>query len=564
MDEQEQLLEKEIRQNLSGDLGINKKGLLKTGIYDITTDIHGEPLEFRKDPHLRKAETKIGLTKEHIIEIAKCKKDPVYFMNNYCYINDPNEGRSIITLYQWQEKLVRQLQAQKYNILLLPRQSGKSQTLALFLVWYMCFYKDKLSAILANKGVTAREIFSRLMMAYRGLPHFLKGGVYEFNKSSIGIDTGSGTISSATSESGLRGFTINGLLMIDEAAIIQTSLFEEFYTAMYPTISRADNAKIVLVSTPKGMNHFYKLWRDAQNKNNGYHPFTIGWDEIPGRDEKWKEQEIQNMGDIDKFNQEYCCSFISSGSMLLSSAAMSSITYEPPKKEMYEGTFKIYKEPEPDMKYILSVDTSEGVGKDFSTINVLSVDNTGFIEQVAVYRNNKIELTMFPYTIEKIGQMYNNALTIIENNSIGLVVCNALFNDIEYPELYVDTKEIGIRTTKSTKKAGVRYAKELIENHGLKINDYDTVVELSNFTRRKNSYEAADGFTDDIIMGLVLFSYFSSLPYYKEWCDTDFVSRMYKKKMEQISSEQMLPVYHQDGGEESSNFDEANNGFTVV
>ena len=222
-DDDPKLSKSEIENNLSGSFD-HFQGKEFNGIKDVSHDINGEELIYRKDPCLHRPEIKLPLTKEHVTEIAKCMKDPIYFIERYCYINDANLGRTIIKLYPWQKKLINMLQDNKYNILLLPRQSGKSLTLALFITWYSCFYRDKLSAIMANKGPTAREIFSRVMLAYRGLPHFLKGGVYHFTKSVIQLDNGSSIMAAATSESGLRGYTINGLLILDECIFGQSKI----------------------------------------------------------------------------------------------------------------------------------------------------------------------------------------------------------------------------------------------------------------------------------------------------------------------------------------------------
>jgi hypothetical protein len=279
-------------------------------IQDITHDINGNELHYRNDTRLRRAETKIHLNNEQIQEYIKCKHDIMYFIENYCKINDPNKGFTVPTLYDYQKKILVMLQESKQCIIMCSRQSGKSTTLALFITWYMIFFNDKNSGILANKGKTAREVFGRVLQTYRSVPHFLKAGVYEYNKSSIIIDTGSKTFADTTTEEGLRSNSVNGLLLIDECAIIHKNIWEEFYTAVLPTLSAGKESKLVLISTPKSKNHFYEIWQGAITGQNGFSHFKATWRDVPGRDEEWKKNEIKKMTGANKeerFRQEYEC-----------------------------------------------------------------------------------------------------------------------------------------------------------------------------------------------------------------------------------------------------------------
>lgn len=513
-------------------------------IKDITVDAEGKKLHYRNDPQLRRENVKLSLTQDHVNEFVKCSNDPIYFIENYCHVNDPNFGLKIITLRDYQKRLIQSVHDSKYNILNLPRQSGKSTTLSLYLVWQICFKNDTVSAILANKEKTAREIFGKVLDCFRLVPQFLKPGVKEYNKSSIQLDTGSKIIIAATSESGIRGYTINGTLLLDECAHLATPMFNHFYESVYPTISTAKDSKIVLVSTPNGLNHFYKIWQDAVNKKSGYIPFTINWNEVPGRDDAWRKKEISNIGE-ENFKQEYECSFVGGHKCLFNQTTLEKITYKLPIMKLYDGDLLVYQNPIKDRKYLLVCDISEGLGKDYHTMNIIDVTSFPF-EQVAVYTNNTADLPVIPYIIEKIAKQFNDAMVLVENNGANKVVTNILFSTIEYENTYADDKEIGIRMTKTTKKAGIAKLKELIENQGIIINDFNTLKEMSNFIKKGESYKASAGNTDDIVMGLVLFSYFTNLEFFAEWSGNtgknDKLKEMYDKKLQQMMEDTILPV----------------------
>jgi hypothetical protein len=525
-------------------------------IQDILVDKSGKKLQYRNDTMLHRAGTQLQYTDEHIKEWIKCSEDPLYFINTYCKIQDPNKGLSQVTLRPYQEKLIIDLLENKYVIIMFPRQSGKSMTLSLFTCWEGTFKNDITSGVFANKEKISKEIFSRIMLTYRLLPHFLKGGVEEFNKTTLELENGSRIISGATSESGPRGFTINGTLIIDEAAHISTSLFQSFYDSCYPTVSAAEHGRIVLISTPNGMNHFHRLWKDAEQGHSSYKPVSVDWKEIPGRDDEWKKKEIKNMnGNIEKFTQEYECKFVGNSRCLFSSRILENIEFKPalPLNLFDNEHLFIYEQPSTNGLYCLCCDVSEGKNNDYSVISVIDITSIPY-KQVAIYRDNTIHTYPYAYVIEKLAQLYNDALVLVENNSIGDGVINTLIHEVGYENVYIgEDGNIGVRTSSKTKQIGMLHLKELLEKQALKIYSYETLVEMSNFVKTGYGYAAAQGQHDDIIMTLVLFGYLYSTDYFKELTSDgiDIAKQIYHKNIQQIIDEDAMPIYHVDGNTET-------------
>lgn len=526
-------------------------------IEDIRNDINGKSLTYRRDPTIRKSGTKIALTAEHVQEFVRCASDIVYFAEHYIYIQS-SEGLSLIKLYDYQKQALYNLQNNRFNIFMWARQTSKSTTSGIFLIWYIIFHRDKQVALLANKMFTAREIFSRCLLMFEHLPHFLKPGVNYYNKSTLDLDNGSKLICAATSKSSIRGLTCN-VLFCDEIAFLPPKIWTEFYTATYPVITIDNNSKIIICSTPNGYNHFQKLWIDAIEKRNLYVPFKVLWHQVPGRNENWKEETIRNTSE-QEFLQEQECEFLAAESSLISATCMQGIEIMSPIKTLYNTTLKIYKEPIPDHVYISVVDASEGTARDYSTISIIDITETP-MEQVATYRDNTIEPTLFPRIINELSLKYNEALLIVESNSVGSMILHDLMNNIEYNNIYSDDNiHPGIRTTKKTKSVGCSRFKEIIENKGLKINDYDTFKEMSNFVFYAGGFKAKPGNHDDLIMGLIIFAYFTTTDYFKELKeDYSFMDKILKSKNDMITEQDMeIGFVHVDGDQVS---DADNDGF---
>lgn len=257
------------------------------------------------NPNLKASDVKINWTKEQLEEYAKCARDPIYFIQKYVKIISLDKGLVPFELYDFQEEMVRTVHSTRFVIAKLPRQSGKSTTVTAYILHYILFNQSVNVAILANKLSTARELLSRLKLAYEYLPKWLQQGVLEWNKGSIQLENGSKVLASATSSSAVRGGSYN-MIFLDEFAYVPQNVAEEFFSSVYPTISSGQETKVFIVSTPHGMNLYYKLWTDATNGRNSYIPIDVHWSDVPGRDEKWKEETIANTSE-EQFRTEFEC-----------------------------------------------------------------------------------------------------------------------------------------------------------------------------------------------------------------------------------------------------------------
>ena len=275
------------------------------------------------NPNLKKVNVKQEYTKEQIVEIQKCMKDPIYFIKNYIQIVSLDKGLVPFELYDFQEKLVDTFHNNRFTICKMPRQSGKSTTIISYLLYYSIFNDNKNIAILANKAATARDILSRYQLAYENLPSWLQQGVINWNKGNIELENGSKLVAAATSSSSVRGSSFN-IIFLDEFAYVPQQIAESFFSSVYPTISSGKDTKVMIVSTPHGMNMFYKLWVDAEEKRNLYVPIEVHWSEVPGRDERWKEETIKNTSET-QFRTEFECEFLGSANTLIAPAKIKSM-----------------------------------------------------------------------------------------------------------------------------------------------------------------------------------------------------------------------------------------------
>jgi hypothetical protein len=506
---------------------------------DISVDTTGKALAYRSDKSIRSEHQKISLTADHVTEIVKCLNDIVYFAETYCYIQTLGEGRQLIKLYDYQKKLLKQMVNDRFNIVLQPRQSGKSVMSAIFILWSVLFNNDYLVGMCSNTGGNAKEIFGKILLMFKLLPHYIKPGVKEFNKSTLRLSNQSVVMSSNTTADTFRGFSLN-LLFVDECAFIHSETWTDFYKSVYPTITsdKTDKSKIIMVSTPNSLNHYYELWLSAKEGRSLYKSFRVYWTDVPRDDqEKFKNETIANTS-YESWRQEFLCEFLGSAKGLIPPHVLDKLKYKEPIRRGMQDEFQVYHEINPDHNYIVVCDVGEGVGKDFSIANVIDLSTRPF-RQAALYRSNTIQLTVFPSVIDTIGKMFNDALVLIENNSIGKHVVLKLWGDIEYDNLYIDDKGVGLRTTKATKKTGASQLREVLENDILEINSFEAIKELSNFVARNGSYAASAGNTDDIAMTFVIFAYFQSSEYFKESYDTEFIEEIYDKKSEDVLSEKM-------------------------
>jgi hypothetical protein len=501
------------------------------------------------NPNLKKANVAVEFTQEQILEFIKCKNDPVYFAKNYIKIVSLDYGEIPFKMYPFQEKLINNFHNNRFNICRMPRQTGKSTTCVSYLLHYAVFNDNVNIAILANKASTAQDLLSRLQFAYEKLPKWMQQGIVSWNKRSLELENGSKIIAASTSASAVRGGSYN-VIFLDEFAFIPNHIADEFFASVYPTISSGQSTKVLIVSTPKGMNHFYRIWHDAERGKNEYIPTDVHWSEVPGRDEKWKAQTIANTSE-QQFKVEFECEFLGSVDTLISAAKLRSLVYDDPIKS--NAGLDIYEEPQKDHNYVLTVDVARGVEKDYSAFTIC--DTTSFpYRLVAKYRDNQIKPMLFPSVIKDLAVAYNKAYILVEVNDIGEQVGQILHMDLEYDNVLMCTmrgragqlvgqgfsgkkSQMGVKMSKNVKKIGCMNLKTLIESDKLEIKDYDTISELTTFIQKANSFEAEDGCNDDLAMCLVIFAWLIAQPYFKEMTDNDVRKRLYEEQKNQIEQD---------------------------
>jgi len=501
------------------------------------------------NPNLKKANVQQTWTKEEVEEYAKCMKDPLYFIQTYIRIVSLDEGLVPFKLYDFQKEMVGTFHNNRFTICKLPRQSGKSTTIIAYLLHYVLFNPTVNVAILANKAATARDLLGRLQLAYENLPKWLQQGVMTWNKGSLELENGSKILASSTSASAVRGGSYN-IIFLDEFAYVPANVAEQFFSSVYPTISSGKTTKVMIVSTPHGMNMFYKLWTDAENERNTYVPIEVHWSEIPGRDEAWKEETIKNTS-VSQFNTEFECEFLGSIDTLISPQKLRTMAYINPIQS--NAGLDLYVKPQEGHTYVLTADVSRGTSNDYSAFLVFDVSEMPY-RIVAKYRDNEIKPLLFPSKIYDIARAYNQAFVLIEVNDIGEQVASAMQFDMEYDNLIMASMrgragqvlgggfsggraQLGVRTTKAVKKVGCSNLKQLIEDNKLIIEDLDIISELSTFIVKGQSFQADEGCTDDLVACLFLFAWTSDQTYFKELTDMDVRQTMRKEQQDALEQD---------------------------
>ena len=473
-------------------------------------------------------------------EYKKCMKDPAYFCRKYVKVIHLDKGLVPFKLYPYQEKMFEHFNDNRFNIVLACRQSGKSISSVGYLLWYALFHPEKTIAILANKGMTAREMLARVTLMLENLPFFLQPGCKALNKGSIELSNNSRIIAAATSGSSIRGMSVN-LLFLDEFAFVENAA--EFYTSTYPVISSGKDTKVIITSTANGIgNTYHKIWEGAVQGVNEYKPFRVDWWDVPGRDEKWKEQTIANTSTL-QFDQEFGNTFFGTGNTLIEGQVLLDLRSRNPISHHEGGSLLIYEEPVEDHMYIMTVDVSKGRGQDYSTFTVIDVSQRPF-KQVCVYRNNSISPILYPNVIYKYANLYNEAYVIIENNDAGMLVCQGLYQDLEYENIHLESAvkadAIGVTMNRKTKRIGCSGIKDILETNKLEIVDENTIMEISTFVSKGQSYEASDGNHDDLMMNLVMFGYYLSTQSFGDLYDVDLKSMLFEQRMKEIEDD-ILP-----------------------
>ena len=518
---------------------------------------HGEA--YRDNPLLKKAGVKVEYTQEQVDEYIKCSKDPIYFAKNYVKIVNVDEGLINFRMWPFQEQMLKLFSSNRFVITKCPRQVGKTTTTVAYMLWETIFKDSQNCAVLANKGSLARDILAKYQLAYENLPMWLQQGVVTWNKGNVELENGSKIIAASTSSSAIRGGSFN-IVFLDEFAFVPTNIAEEFFNSVYPVISSGKKTKIIIVSTPNGMNLFYKLWMDSINKKNNYVNFEIHWSHVPGRDEKWKEETIRNTSER-QFSQEFETEFLGSSNTLISGYKLQSLVYKDPVDQ--HDLLKIYEHPvkegvneaKSDHLYCITVDVSEGKNLDCSAFSVIDISQTPY-KQVATYKSSSITPILFPTVIYNTARYYNDAYILVEINN-NPQVADSLHSDFEYENLwkiFTGNKkpqqlsagfargiQMGLKMSPQVKAIGCSNLKTLIEGDKLLINDFDTYSELTTFIQQKNSFSAEQGANDDMVMSLVIFSWVTTQQYFKEIVNHDIRKQIQLENMNQMDDD-ILPA----------------------
>lgn len=506
-----------------------------------------EDTSYHGNPNLKPVGYKHDWAKEQIAEYMKCKEDPIYFIENYCMIVTLDQGLQPFKLYDCQKKKVDFIMNNRRCILMEGRQQGKTVTAAACILHYTIFQDSKTVAIMANKSNAAREVLARYQIMYEHLPIWMQQGVKTWNKGDVDLENGSRVFTAATTASGIRGKSVNWLY-IDEAAIIPNNVADEFFTSVYPTISAGETTKILLTSTPLGYNHFWKFWNESEKGTNGFENMFIPYSEIPGRDEAWAEQQLQLLGEL-KFNQEVLCEFLGSSNTLINGKTIAVLSSIDPSYT--NDGLDIYEEPQKDKYYVLVADVARGIGGDYSAFTVMDVTSMPY-KVVAKYRNNKISPLLYPNIIDKVGRDYNNAFVMIESNDIGQQVLDILHQENEYENIFTTVTEngkqyitpgfgktarLGVTTSKAVKRQGCFAFKSLMEEKKLLLFDADIIQELSTFIERSGTFQADEGYHDDLVMSLVLFGWVTTNSFFSDLTNVNVREGIYNSEMRMIEND---------------------------
>ena len=501
------------------------------------------------NPLLKKANVATSFTKKQVEEYIRCKEDPIHFVKTHVKIVSLDEGLVPFKMWDFQEDIITRFHESRFNIAKLPRQTGKSTTVVSYLLHYALFNDNVNIGILANKASTARDLLGRLQTAYENLPKWIQQGVISWNKGSMELENGSKILAASTSASAVRGMSFN-IIFLDEFAFVPNHIAESFFSSVYPTITSGTKTKVIIISTPYGMNHFYKLWTDAVNGRNGYEFSEVHWSQVPGRDANWKAQTIANTSER-QFTQEFECEFLGSVDTLISAAKLRALVFEEPVSR--SKGLDIYEKPEDKHEYLMTVDVARGIGGDYSAFVIFDITTVPY-KIVGKYRNNEIKPMLFPNIINDVARAYNNAWVLCEVNDVGDTVASILNYDLEYPNVLMSamrgragqiigqgfsgTKtQLGVKMSITVKKQGCANLKQIVEDDKLIFNDYEIIAELTTFIQKKQCFEADEGFHDDLVMCMVIFAWLVQQEYFKEMTDNDVRQRIYDEQRNQIEQD---------------------------
>lgn len=488
---------------------------------------------FSGNSSLPAADEKYQYTADEVQEFVKCAKDPVYFIKNYVKIMTVDAGLAPFELYEFQERMVRSFHDNRFTITMCSRQVGKSTTVVAYFLYCILFNVNYSVCISANKQKTAVDLLGKMKLAYEYLPRFLQQGVVRWARMEIELANGSRAFAAATSSSAVRGGSYN-IILCDEFGFVPDHIAHEFYASTFPTITSGKTTKIIMVSTPNGMNLFHQFWVDATNGRNDFKPISVHWSEVPGRDEAWKQEVIRNCGGPEKFAQEYDLSFLSTSYTLIRPHILQSLVHNEPRAVSIDG-YREYVAPDKERTYVMTVDTASGQGLDYSAFSIVDVSVMPY-QVVATYANNTITTMQFPNVIMQHAAKFYRPWILLEAMDIGRDVGFVLFRDYEYERLITTASDLrlgqrmtfgtgqdrnlGLRMTTGVKRSGCAVVKALIENQQLILSDYRHIQQLYTFIHKGASYEAEPGHNDDLVMTLVLFGWASLQPNFAEITST--------------------------------------------
>jgi hypothetical protein len=504
---------------------------------------------------LKRANVPVNFTKQQVKEYVRCSSDIVYFVRKYIKIVNVDNGIVPFDLWPFQESMINTFTNNRFSICKLPRQVGKTTVTAATILWYILFHENYSVALLAHKKAQAIEILSRIQLAYENLPKWMQQGVVEWNKGSVELENGSKILAAATSSSAIRGGSFN-LIYLDEFAFVPPHFQGDFFASVYPTISSGNTTKVIITSTPKGLNMFYKMWTEAVDSKNSFVPFEVHWSDVPGRNEKWKEETIRNTSE-QQFREEFECEFIGSSNTLINPGKLLQLPVIAPLK--YTDDYAVYEDPSApenkDKLYVLVADTARGVGRDSSAFVVYNVSELPY-KVVARYKNNEISPLIFPNIIHQFAKMYNDAYTCIEVNDNGQQVADILYRELEYENVvmtqmkgrhgqvisggFANRPTPGVRTTAQLKRVGCTNFKTLVEADKIILGDAEILDELYRFVETGDSYAAEEGAHDDLAMCCVIFAWMTMQPYFREWTDTNIREKIQQDNMK-LLEEDLLP-----------------------
>ena len=527
--------------------------------------------------NLKPTNVPINFTEEQVQEYIKCSEDPNYFIQKYIKIINVDKGLIPFEMYDFQQKIVQTIHDNRFTIAKLPRQSGKSTTVVSYILHFILFNPSVNVAILANKQTVARDLLTKIKVAYEYLPKWIQQGVGEWNKGSIVLENGSKVMASATSSSAIRGGSYN-VILLDEFAFVPPGIAEDFFSSAFPTISSGTSTKVIMVSTPRGLNMFHKIWTEAEEGRNGFKPIEVHWSDIPGRDSAWKDQQIRNSSP-EQFRQEFECDFIGSTNTLLSAVKLKSLVFKEPIYKDETG-LRVYEEPITGHTYVMTVDTARGTGSDYHAFVVIDITGAPY-KVVTTFRNNEISPMVYPNIIYPVAQKYNDSYVLIEINDIGGQVADLLHKELEYDNILMTTirgrkgqtidggfgaadSQLGIRTTKAVKRLGCSLLRTFIEDDKLIFYDYNIVKELVSYVAKNHSFEADVGHNDDLISCLVLFCWLSTQGYFSDLTNMNIRRQVFDEKLKQIEEELTPFGFIENGIDPNLEIDDQGIGWVVA